>query len=353
MASDNFERCLAITLKWDGGYSNNPDDPGGPTMRGIIQREYDSWRKRQGKRTRPVRQIEESELQTIYRDQYWDAMNCDDLPAGFDLCVFDAAVNSGTGRARQWLQTNPSNDIDAYCEFRLKYLQRLGRLWRVFGAGWRRRVNSIRIEARAMTGQLEPQAPDDGSLHAGMKGHDVLTLQEKLRSLGYPAGGVDGIFGQQTYRAVVLFQHDHDLDGDPGVWLPTYNSALAEAEPMLPRRQTATRGDLEEAGDRPIQRMNLLQRIFAWLFGGAAAAETFGSDNVLDSINGARSAFEPLQGVLHWASTNRWLLLCAVFVTVIALIRLLRSDHVTAYQNFDYQGPAQAQTHSPKTETVS
>ena len=53
MASDNFEHCLAITLKWEGGYSNHPDDPGGPTMRGIIQREYDAWRTRQGRWSRP------------------------------------------------------------------------------------------------------------------------------------------------------------------------------------------------------------------------------------------------------------------------------------------------------------
>ncbi len=82
MASDNFERCLAITLKWEGGYSNHPDDPGGPTMRGIIQREYDAWRKRHGGRLRPVRQIEEDELQAIYRTEYWDAMGCEDLPPG-------------------------------------------------------------------------------------------------------------------------------------------------------------------------------------------------------------------------------------------------------------------------------
>ena len=56
---------------------------------------------------------------------------------------------------------------------------------------------------------------------------------------------------------------------------------------MLPRRQSATRRDLEDAGDAPIQKMNFLQRMFAWLFGGAAAAQTFASDNVLDSINGA------------------------------------------------------------------
>jgi lysozyme family protein len=85
MASNNFERCLAITLKWEGGYSNHPDDPGGPTMRGIIQREYDAWRKKHDMRLRPVRQIDEDEVQAIYRNEYWDAMGCDELPAGFDL----------------------------------------------------------------------------------------------------------------------------------------------------------------------------------------------------------------------------------------------------------------------------
>ena len=46
----------------------------------------------------------------------------------------------------------------------LTYLERLGKLWRVFGAGWHRRVISIRIEACAMTGQLEAQPPDDGAV---------------------------------------------------------------------------------------------------------------------------------------------------------------------------------------------
>lgn len=353
MASDNFERCLAVTLRWEGGYSNHPDDPGGPTMRGIIQREYDAWRRKQRKRPRPVRQIEDEELRTIYRTEYWDAMNCDALPAGFDLCVFDAAVNSGNGRARQWMQSIAAHNIEAYCDLRLEYLQRLGRLWRVFGAGWRRRVTSIRLEALAMTGKLEALPPMDENLHAGMKGAEILALQKRLRNLGYPAGSVDGVYGEQTYRAVVLFQHDHDLGGDPGVWQPSYNRVLAEAGPMLPQRQKVTSRDLEEAGDSQIHRMNLLQRMFAWLFGGAAAAETFGSDNVLDSINGARSIFEPLQDTWHWASTNRWILLCAVFVAAIALIRLLRSDHVKAYQNFDYQGPAQGQILTSKTEASS
>ena len=91
MASNNFERCLAITLKWEGGYSNHPDDPGGPTMQGIIQREYDAWRKKHGKRSRPVSQIEEDELQTIYRQEYWDAMACEE----FADCVYLALAGIG------------------------------------------------------------------------------------------------------------------------------------------------------------------------------------------------------------------------------------------------------------------
>jgi peptidoglycan hydrolase-like protein with peptidoglycan-binding domain len=204
-----------------------------------------------------------------------------------------------------------------------------------------------------MGGRPDTQIPSDGSLHAGMRGSEVRALQQKLRSLGYPAGAVDGIFGQQTYRAVILFQHDHELDGVPGVWQPAYAKTLSGAEPMLPRRQSATRRDLEDAGDAPFQKMNFLQRIFAWLFGGAAAAQVFGSDNILDSINGARSAFEPLQGILEWVQTNHWFMLCAVFTAAIVLIRLLRADHIKAYRNFDYQGQAQDQTPVLKTEIVS
>jgi lysozyme family protein len=340
MTSENFERCLAITLKWEGGYSNHPDDPGGPTMRGIIQREYDAWRRKHGKRKRPVRAIEESELRSIYREEYWEAMNCGSLALGLDLCVFDAAVNSGTSRARKWL--DGAQDIDAYCDARLAFLRGLGRLWRVFGAGWRRRVQSIRENARLMAGQSVTVAPHDNALHAGMKGEAVRTLQEKLRALGYPCGAVDGIFGEQLNRAVILFQRDHDLEGEPGIWLESYIQVLETAEPMLPRRKQVTHRELEEAGDAPVRQMNFLQRIFAWLFGASATAQAFQGSSVLESVNGVRDVIEPAQSMLEWMSGNKWLLIAAGCIGIIALIRLLRSEHLKAYQTFGYQGPATA-----------
>lgn len=350
MTSENFERCLAITLKWEGGYSNHPDDPGGPTMKGVIQREYDAWRQKQGKSKRPVRGISEDELRAIYLTEYWDAMGCSDLKPGLDLCVFDAAVNSGVGRAKQWLQK--SKDIDGFCDERLEFLQRLGKLWRVFGPGWRRRVNGIRIDARSMAGRPEAQEPEDGALHAGMKGSRVTDLQRNLRALGYPSGAVDGVFGEQTHRAVLLFQHDHDLPGDPGVWQQSYNDILKTAEPMVPKRKEITHRELETAGDPPIRHMNLLQRVFAWLFGSSVVAQAFDGESVLDSINGARSAFEPLQGILEWASGNVWLLVAIGCVGVISLIRLLRAQHVAAYRNFDYQGSPTGPAAASTLETI-
>jgi lysozyme family protein len=48
MTAANYPRCLANTLREEGGWTNDPRDPGGPTMRGVIQREYTKYRAEQG-----------------------------------------------------------------------------------------------------------------------------------------------------------------------------------------------------------------------------------------------------------------------------------------------------------------
>jgi lysozyme family protein len=101
---DRFTACLAETLRWEGGWSNDPYDPGGATMRGVIQRVYDGWRDGQRLPRRSVRLIEDGELQAIYRANYWALVRGDELPAGVDLAVFDAGVNCGPGTAVRMLQ---------------------------------------------------------------------------------------------------------------------------------------------------------------------------------------------------------------------------------------------------------
>lgn len=51
-------------------------------------------------------------------------------------------------------------------------------------------------------------------LQKGDYSNDVRELQEKLVSLGYDVGGVDGDFGKNTYAAVINFQSKNGLDAD-------------------------------------------------------------------------------------------------------------------------------------------
>lgn len=183
MAASSFDAALARVLDHEGGYSNHPADPGGPTMKGIIQRVYDAYRTRSGQPLRPVRQIERDELVAIYRSQYWDAVRGDDLPAGLDYMVFDGAVNSGPAQAAKWLQRAlavPADGqvgavtlaaaarcadlgalVDDICARRLAMLKRLA-TWPVFGAGWGRRVADVRRvgHAWAQTGAPPAEAAD-------------------------------------------------------------------------------------------------------------------------------------------------------------------------------------------------
>ena len=112
--TDRFDTCLAETLKWEGGWSNHPRDPGGPTMRGIIQRVYDGWRDNHGLPRRSVREIADHELRDIYRRSYWDQVRGDELPPGVDLAVFDFAVNSGPARAAKYLQRVLGVKVDGH-----------------------------------------------------------------------------------------------------------------------------------------------------------------------------------------------------------------------------------------------
>lgn len=101
---NRFSDCLAFVLKWEGGFVNDPADPGGATNKGITQAVYDDWRAGRKLPLRTVRAITAAEIEAIYRARYWDACRCGNLPAPVDLVVFDSAVNCGVSRARSWLQ---------------------------------------------------------------------------------------------------------------------------------------------------------------------------------------------------------------------------------------------------------
>ena len=94
----------------------------------------------------------------------------------------------------------------------------------------------------------EPAAPRS-TLKKGMSGEDVKQLQQKLEDTGYKVGsaGVDGIFGNDTFKAVAAFQEEHGIPVT-GVADPETIRALNDAPPKeqvfsLPELQSGSRGD--------------------------------------------------------------------------------------------------------------
>ncbi len=100
----DFQRALAFVLKAEGGYTNHPADRGGPTNKGILQREYDQYRRRKGLPTADVRDILNAEVEDIYLHDYWFAGRCDRMPWPVSLAHFDACVNTGVTQAAKFLQ---------------------------------------------------------------------------------------------------------------------------------------------------------------------------------------------------------------------------------------------------------
>jgi len=91
----DFERAIPIILKAEGGYVNNPNDPGGETNFGISKRSYPDV---------DIKNLTVDQASAIYRSDYWIAARCEDLPWPLSLVHFDCAVNQGVARAARLLQ---------------------------------------------------------------------------------------------------------------------------------------------------------------------------------------------------------------------------------------------------------
>ena len=102
--NETFKQGLKFVLKWEGGYVNNPNDKGGATNKGITQNTYNSWLKSQGKASKDVRNITDSEVEQIYYKNYWLAAGCDKMSKDFALLAFDTAVNMGVSRVQEFLK---------------------------------------------------------------------------------------------------------------------------------------------------------------------------------------------------------------------------------------------------------
>lgn len=108
----SLQTALAFTLPAEGGYSDNPADPGGATMHGITQATYSRYLKSKGLTDRPVKDIEDFEVQAIYSEMYWTPSHAGELSPRLGVVVFDTAVNTGCQRAIKLLQDSAGVESD-------------------------------------------------------------------------------------------------------------------------------------------------------------------------------------------------------------------------------------------------
>ncbi len=163
MSAGKFHACHTITAKWEGGWSDHADDPGGKTMYGVTEAVFHAWLKRKGAKLRPVRSIKKYEALAIYKAGYWGRIGAEGLAPGVDLASYDAAVNSGVSRARRWLiasvgASDPAVTVRRLCANRLSFMQGL-RIWKTFGRGWARRVADIEVNGVVMAQQAAGRSP--------------------------------------------------------------------------------------------------------------------------------------------------------------------------------------------------
>lgn len=154
----SFERALEFVLAREGGFSNDPFDPGGATKYGICARAHPDL---------DIKNLTIATAGSIYRTQYWEPNWCDQLPYWAALAVFDTAVNMGRHSAIVCLQKTarmpengklsselvrvikhlePQDGLADYLSYRLvRYANLAG--WQRYGRGWSRRCALLAMEA--------------------------------------------------------------------------------------------------------------------------------------------------------------------------------------------------------------
>jgi lysozyme family protein len=182
-ADGRFDRCLEEVLRLEGGYVDDPRDPGGATRFGVTRAVLSEALGRAASAD-DVAAMTEAQAGEIYRRRYWAAASCADLPAGLDLLAFDMAVNMGPGTAARLLQVALGAPVDgvigprtlaeaqaapaaatirAVSDLRRRRYRSLAG-FAAFGRGWLSRTDAV--EALALQWAQQPDGDDiSGDTH--------------------------------------------------------------------------------------------------------------------------------------------------------------------------------------------
>lgn len=170
----NAESWAQMVLAHEGGYVNDPHDPGGRTKYGVTQKTLDRVRDKMARISLPldVKDLTKPQAKSIYRFDYWAPIFGDQLPSGIDIAVADMAINQGVARAVEALQRAVRSGVDGamgpntmaavevtpieqllvdFHAYRAQdYAQLSDDLIDRYGYGWYRRMLRTMLEAKAL-----------------------------------------------------------------------------------------------------------------------------------------------------------------------------------------------------------
>jgi len=147
----NFDDAINIVLNNEGGYVNNPADPGGETKFGISKHAYPDV---------DIANLTREQAIAIYKRDFWDRVQGDTLPASIAFQILDFAVNAGLSTAIRKAQfvagvaddgnwgpitraavaaISPSVFCARFAAAKIRFYTKLT-TFPTFGAGWMNRV---------------------------------------------------------------------------------------------------------------------------------------------------------------------------------------------------------------------
>ena len=90
-----FDEIIEVVLEHEGGYVNDPKDPGGETNFGIAKRSHPDV---------DIKNLTKEGAKEIYKEVYWDKNKVESLPEELWHIYFDMCVNQGKSRAVKIIQ---------------------------------------------------------------------------------------------------------------------------------------------------------------------------------------------------------------------------------------------------------
>lgn len=190
-----FLEAYKIILTHEGGFQNIHNDRGNwtsgkigvginkGTKFGITAMSYPNL---------DIKNLTLQDAQNIYKRDYWDEISGDNLYPSLALVAFDTAINSGVGKAKEFLNlvTNDEAGVDKFLQIRQKYIRGLklyhvvptsSRSGRTYGQIWEDRIATLRQQASSfgrMFPNIQPSSSQERQEGASKESSGVRVLAD-------------------------------------------------------------------------------------------------------------------------------------------------------------------------------